>query len=53
MTYYGKQYSWVNEKVIDGITYQVYRCDTNPKKCLLLTDGEVTDSNYDIKEWSK
>jgi len=52
MTYKNKKYAWVNEKTVDGITYAIYRCDTDPSKCLLLTGDTVTDENFDIKNWS-
>ena len=56
MNYKNKSYSWVNEKKIDGKTVTIYRCDSNPKKCIKSIDGKVEKSldNKDMKkEWRK
>ena len=51
MIYLDKNYSWVTEKKINGVLHQVYRCDTNPKKCILIVGENITD--FDIKDWGK
>lgn len=54
MNYKSKAYSWVNEKKIDGQTITIYRCDSNPKKCIKAINGKVEKSldNKDMKkEW--
>jgi hypothetical protein len=52
MIYKRLNYSWVSEKSIDGITYSLWRCDSKPKKCIIVANGEVIDF-YTVDEWRK
>lgn len=52
MIYKRLDYSWVNEKTIDGIVYSLWRCDTNPKKCIIVANDIVIDY-YSVEDWRK
>ena len=56
MKYKKKSYSWVNEKVKDGVLVQIYRCDDEPEKCIKITDKKlkkIMDNKEIRKEWRK
>lgn len=53
MQYEGQKYNWVNEKEVDGILYQCFRCEGNPRKTILVKDGEVKEVKDIRKEWGK
>jgi len=56
MIYKKKNYSWVNEKTIDGVRTIIYRCDLEPSKCIKVVNGKVKKNIENIemrKEWRK
>ena len=56
MKYKKQNYSWVNEKVRNGVLVQIYRCDSQPDKCIKITDKKLKKimENKELrKEWRK
>lgn len=51
MKYKNKQYNWVNEKVVDGVLYQCFRCDTDPRKDIMVIDGKISTPKSLKNEW--
>lgn len=54
MIYKKKNYSWVNEKEVNGVLIKIYRCDDKPQVCIKVVDKKVKKviSNKDMnKEW--
>lgn len=51
MIYKRQNYSWVNEKEKDGVLYQAYRCDDNPKKCIISYEDQIVETTDLKNEW--
>lgn len=53
MIYQDKSYGLVNEKEIDDIVYQAYRCSADPTKALIVKGDEITEVANLAAEWKK
>jgi len=57
MIFKKKKYNWVNEKVVDGVLYQCFRCENEPKKTIIISDDKRLKKIKEVsklrEEWKK
>ena len=51
-TYNEKEYAFINEKTVDGVTCTAYRSIDNPKETIVVINGVVSEI-LDLKSYWK
>lgn len=53
MKYKKDNYSLVNEKIVKGIIYTVWRCNDKPKKTIMTHEGKTVELDNLKETWRK